>query len=47
MNEQNISQAKFLVKELSAILDMLTEDDYDEELNELLGELSFKIKDEL
>ena len=44
MNEQNISQAKFLIKELSEILDIVQEDDYDEELEEMLGELLLKLE---
>ena len=43
MNEQNISQAKFLIKELLAILDILPESKYDEELEEMIGELLLKI----
>ena len=35
----NISQAKFLIKELLATLGLLENNDYDEELRELIEEL--------
>lgn len=36
---QNINQAKFLIKELMALLDILPESEYDEELEELMYDL--------
>ena len=43
MNEQNISQAKFLIKELLAILKLIDINDYDDELKELIEDLSTTI----
>ena len=43
MNEQNISQAKFLIKELLAILKLLDANDYDDELKQLIEDLSTTI----
>ena len=37
--EQNLIQAKFLIKELIAMLDILPESEYDEELEELMYDL--------
>jgi len=39
MIEQNISQAKFLIKELLAILKLLDANDYDDELEQLIEDL--------
>ena len=41
--EQNISQAKFLIKELLAILKLLDANDYDDELKQLIEDLSTTI----
>ena len=43
MNEQNIAQAKFLIKELLAILKLLDANDYDDELKQLIEDLSTTI----
>lgn len=43
MNEQNISQAKFLIKELLALLDIIPEKEYDTDLEILLEELRNEI----
>lgn len=41
--EQNIKQAKFLIKELLAILDIIPEKEYDTELEILMEELFYKL----
>ena len=43
MNEQNISQAKFLIKELLAILKLIEAKEYDKELEQLIEDLSTTI----
>ena len=43
MNEQNISQAKFLIKELMAILEIIPDEEYDTDLEILLEELRNEI----
>ena len=44
MNEQNIAQAKFLIKELRAILYTIPESEYDEELKTLIEELEYELR---
>ena len=41
--EQNIEQAKFLIRELLAILKLIDVNDYDDELQQLIEDLSTTI----
>ena len=43
MNEQNITQAKFLIRELLTILKLIDVNDYDDELQQLIEDLSTTI----
>ena len=43
---QNLDQAKFLIKELLAILEIIPENKYDQELEELIYKLIQELKNE-
>ncbi len=43
MTNQNVEQAKFLIKELLVILKLIETNEYDEELKQLIEELSTTI----
>lgn len=44
MDDNLNKHAKFLIKELLTTLELIPEDNYDSELEELLGELTLKLE---
>lgn len=47
MNTQNTSQAKFLIKELLAVLKIMQKEEYDNEVDYLVSDLRSKLMDNI